>query len=202
MMHSHRPGRVPLLLRGLHAASALLLLACASSLAAGPCGEASVAFRAEQREYGLEPDSTLGSRIAPPSADAIDTYVRSGVASARPYDLDRAERARVEDALAQLPAVHRHFLQAHLRHLSFIDVPAGAGNGLTAVINEGDFPIFDLTLRAGILTESLSDFLTAKEQMAFTNDGSGQPCPSRRQAMHLPMSCCMRRPMWSIMRWR
>lgn len=110
--------------------------------------------------------------------DAIRSYVDSGAVSARPYLLNAAQRAKVDDALRNLPALHREKLHAHLRHPSFIDVPAGAGNGLTAVVNDGSFPVFDLTLRAGILNESLSEFLTSKERAIFVDDGCEATGPS------------------------
>ena len=156
-----------------HAIAALLLLTCTDAVAAPLCAPSQGDPNSEQLKYGINPRASLRERVAPPSPEAIDTYVQSGATAVRAHRLTSAEWSQIELALAALPALHRKFLQEHLRHLSFIDVPKVSGNGLTAVISDGDFPIFDLTLRAGILSEMLSEFLTTKEQKVFSEDGSG-----------------------------
>ncbi|QAY76325.1 hypothetical protein [Sphingosinicella sp. BN140058] len=152
---------------------ALPLLFLVRAFAADACVAPKAGADVAQAPAGVDPTASLLSRLRPPSPDAIRSYVDSGAVSARPYLLNAAQRAKVDDALRNLPALHRQKLHAHLRHLSFIDVPAGAGNGLTAVVNDGSFPVFDLTLRAGILNESLAEFLTSKERAIFADDGSG-----------------------------
>lgn len=154
-------------------AAVLLLPPTARALAAEPCPVPQTAANAAQRSHGLDPRSPLRTRVAPPSAEAVESYRASGVAFARPHRVTATQMDRVDRALASLPALHRRVLQRHLRHLSFIDVPVGAGSGLTARISDGDFPLFDLTLRAGILDERLSEFLTTKERTVFSPDGSG-----------------------------
>ncbi|PSJ39616.1 hypothetical protein [Allosphingosinicella deserti] len=155
------------------AALAALLLLPTQAFAADACRGPIADAHTNRARDGVDPGTSLLSRLRPPSPEAIRQYVESGVASARPYRLNAAEKERIEKALLGLPEVHRRKLHAHLRHLSFIDVPAGAGNGLTAKVNEGSFPVFDLTLRAGILDEPLSEFLTTKERAVFADDGSG-----------------------------
>lgn len=156
-----------------HALAALLFLTCTDAVAAPLCPQSRDGPNREQLKYGVSPHSSLRARVVPPSTEAINSYVQSGVTTARAHRLTSAEWSKIGRALKELPALHRHFLREHLRHLSFVDVPAGAGNGLTALISDGDFPVFDLTLRAGILNETLSEFLTTKERMVFSDDGSG-----------------------------
>lgn len=159
--------------RARHALASLLLLTCTDAVAASLCAPSQDGPNSEQLKYGINPHASLRERVAPPSAEAIGTYVQSGATAARAHRLTSAEWSQIDLALAALPALHRHFLGKHLRHLSFIDAPDGAGNGLTSVISDGDFPVFDLTLRAGILNETLSALLTAKERRVFSEDGSG-----------------------------
>ena len=156
-----------------HALASLLILTCADAVAAPLCAPSQDGPNSEQLKHGMDPHASLRERVAPPSPEAISTYVQSGATAARAHRLTSEEWSQIELALAALPALHRHFLGKHLRHLSFIDVPDGAGNGLTTVVSDGDFPVFDLTLRAGILNETLSEFLTIKEQRVFSEDGSG-----------------------------
>jgi hypothetical protein len=76
--------------------------------------------------------------------------------------------------MARLPPLHRRILQGHLRRLSFVDGKAGAGSALTSRADpeqKGD--VFDITLRASLLDETLTDFLDIKEANLFEADGAG-----------------------------
>ncbi|WP_443969735.1 hypothetical protein [Sphingobium sp. CR28] len=124
-------------------------------------------------QYGLNPAKPLIERIGPPSAEALSSYRNAGHSEAQTHRLTQSEKARLDRALSKLPALHREILRHHLRSISFIDVSGGGGSGLTSRIDDGEFAIFDFTLRAGILEESLSEFLTNKEQMLFADEPSG-----------------------------
>ena len=86
--------------------------------------------------------------------------------------LTPAERRRIEEVLAGLPALHRGVLEKKLRRLSFVDGIPGQGTGLTSRVEGSDQ--FDITLRASLFGESLSDYLTNKEGRLFAADGSGR----------------------------
>jgi hypothetical protein len=65
-------------------------------------------------------------------------------------------------------------LQQHLRRLSFIEVPAGGGNALTRDVDpKSAHKQFDIALRAGLLHETLTEFLNEKERGVFEPDDSG-----------------------------
>jgi hypothetical protein len=113
----------------------------------------------------------LTSRVAPPGQDVIAAFESAGLRDVRVHVMTPAELTQVEAALAALPALHRAVLKNKLRHLSFVDGIPGEGSGLTSKV--GDTGQFDITLRASLLGESLSAFLTAKERRLFEADGSG-----------------------------
>jgi hypothetical protein len=118
--------------------------------------------------------SPLRARVGAPPADILDAYRRSGAKEVGPHSLTDAEWKTVDAAIAALPRAHREVLQGHLRRISFVDASPGAGNALTSpaepACGEG---LFDLTLRAGLLGETLTTFLSGKEAGLFTDDGSG-----------------------------
>lgn len=113
----------------------------------------------------------LAGRIGAPSQDVIATFASAGMREVRAHVLSDAERARVEAALAALPALHRALLDKHLHRLAFVDGIPGHGSGLTSRLAQGGY---DITLRASLLDQSLGAFLTDKERHAFTPDGSGR----------------------------
>jgi hypothetical protein len=118
------------------------------------------------------PDS-LRSRVAPPDDVVLQAYVDSGV-NPTPHELTDAEWAKVDAAVQRLPELHRRVLQEHLRRLSFLDVPPGGGNALTRDVDpKSPHKQFDITLRAGLLDETLTEFLNGKERGVFEPDAAG-----------------------------
>jgi hypothetical protein len=117
---------------------------------------------------------SLRSRIAPPDEVVLNAYADSGV-NPTPHELTDAEWAKVDAALQRLPELHRRVLQDHLRRLSFVNVPPGGGNALTRDVDpKSPHKQFDITLRAGLLDETLTEFLNGKERGVFEADASGQ----------------------------
>ena len=119
--------------------------------------------------------ASLRARVAPPSAAVLRIYRESGAKGIGPHRLTSRDWAALDGALATLPQLHRNILQSRLRHLSFVDTPPGAGNALTSRVElAGGPPMFDLTLRAGLFRETLTEFLNGKENALFVPDGSGR----------------------------
>lgn len=113
------------------------------------------------------PDA-LRSRIAPPDEEVLQAYRDSGVPNPTPHTLTDDEWAKVDAAIGALPGLHRRVLQQHLRRLSFVDVPPGGGNALTRVVDlKAAQKQFDITFRAGLLHETLTEFLNGKESGVF-----------------------------------
>lgn len=113
----------------------------------------------------------LMTRVGMPSQVAIDRFRSAGMQSISNHDLSTEEQTKVKSALMSLPAISKRMLERKLRSLSFVDGIPGAGTGLTSYDDKTG--LYDITLRASIINESLSDFLATKEQRVFTQDGSG-----------------------------
>jgi hypothetical protein len=113
----------------------------------------------------------LMTRVGPPSQEAVDEFKSAGMEDVKPHMLTAPERAKVKAVLGSLPTLNRHVLEKKLHYLAFVDGIPGEGTGLTSPVAKTG--LYDITLRASILDELLSTFLTAKERRVFTDDGSG-----------------------------
>lgn len=146
----------------------LLILASGS----GQADEQRSAQRdAALRAHALDPASSLESRVATTPASVLKMFADAGMGSPTPHALTDAERRQLDAAVAALPPAHRRILGDRLRTISFLD---GMPNtALTSTVNPSDpYRLFDITVRASVLRESASAFLTAKEQTCFEADGS------------------------------
>ncbi len=112
------------------------------------------------------------SRIGPPSQLTLSTYINSGMNAPTDHHLTAAEVSRIRTALTRLPAFYQRMLALHLHRLSFVDGVPGVGSGLTAGLGTTR-STSDVTIRASIFDESLTQFFTHKEQRCFRPDGSG-----------------------------
>lgn len=123
---------------------------------------------------GNQTAAALRARIGPPHDETIKAYVEAGATDTRAHVLTDQEWAAVESAIADLPAPYRRVLERRLERLSFIDAPSSTGTALTRAFDgpNGE-PMFDITIRSEVIDKSLSDFLTQKEAMVFSEDGSG-----------------------------
>jgi hypothetical protein len=120
---------------------------------------------------GVAASRPLISRVGQPSEQVMSTFKDAGMKDVRPHVLTDAERIKVQASLDSLPPLNKDALTKHLHQLAFVDGIPGEGTGLTSpAASKGQF---DITLRASIIDESLSTFLTTKERRVFTDDGSG-----------------------------
>ncbi|GLQ49992.1 hypothetical protein GCM10010872_14410 [Dyella flava] len=111
----------------------------------------------------------LMERVGPPSPLAIKTFEQAGMLEVKPHTLTSDERLKVERALVALPALHQRVLLDKLDHLAFVDGIPGEGTGLTSPGEHAGH--YDITLRASLINESLSTFLTTKERRDFSSSG-------------------------------
>lgn len=150
------------------------LLALGLLLLTWPAGGMAQAAAPARASVGDQTASTLRARIGPPHEETLKAYVEAGAKETKAHVLTDREWALIESAIADLPALYREVLERRLARLSFIDAPSSAGTALTRS-SEGPNGerLFDITLRADVLETSLSDFLTQKETMVFSPDGSG-----------------------------
>jgi hypothetical protein len=123
-----------------------------------------------QKKYDLNPSTPLTMRVGETSAEVLQSFRDAGM-SPRKHILTEEERIKVSNAFEGLTPLHKRILLAHLRSISFLDdMPNTA---LTSTINPGDsFLLFDITFRAAILKQNLSEWITEKERTCFNSNGS------------------------------
>jgi hypothetical protein len=146
----------------------LQVLIAALSAALMPLAHAAQQDSPQSNVAGVE---VLMGRVGPPSRLAIKEFKKAGMEEVEPHILTTLERAKVEAALASLPTLSKRVLEKKLHQLAFVDGIPGTGTGLTSP--DAKTGLYDITLRASILDEPLSTFLTTKERRVFTDDGSG-----------------------------
>lgn len=135
-------------------------------------GEQSPEQRADTfRTHGLDPASSLGSRVKETPAAVLKMFTDAGMGAPTPHDLTAAERHKLSSAFAALTPLHRRVLGERVRSVSFLD---GMPNtGLTSTVNPNEpYRLFDVTIRASVLGENVSEFLTQKERSCFETAGS------------------------------
>ena len=143
-------------------------------LLAGALGHSvpAVDQRAETlQRFALDPTSPLESRVRETPASVMKMFAELDAPAPTPHRLTPAERKQLAAALDALPPLHRRILGERLRTLSFLD---GMPNtALTSTVNpDGDYRLFDITIRAGIFQQSVSEWLTEKERTCFDATGS------------------------------
>jgi hypothetical protein len=87
-------------------------------------------------------------------------------------ELTVAERMNVESALQQLPAFARQALMEHVRSISFLE--GLAGNATTMKEEGSTVAVFNIVLRADLLHETVSQFLTRKERNCYSPSDSNE----------------------------
>lgn len=150
----------------------LALLLTAGAATAVRADQAPTAGRAEAlRKYGFDPSTPLASRVGEVRPDVIRMFAEDGGPQVTTHVLTADERRKLAAAFAALTPLHRRVLQERLRTISFADgLPH---TGLTSTVNPGEpYPLFDITFRAGVLGETVSQFLTDKERSCFDATGS------------------------------
>ncbi|WP_454802151.1 hypothetical protein [Mucilaginibacter phyllosphaerae] len=123
-----------------------------------------------QRQYGLSPNSTLLSRVTT-TPDEIIKHFREAGMSPTEHQLTREERKIIAAAIAALPPLHQKVLKQHLKSISFLDnMPNTA---LTSPITEGEgINLYHITFRAGVLHQTISEWVTEKERTCFAGGDS------------------------------
>jgi hypothetical protein len=123
------------------------------------------------RRYSVDPASPLESRVGATPTSVLTMFDEPGTPAPTPHTLTDPERAQLTRAIAALPPLHRRVLAERLRTLSFLD---GMPNtALTSTVNpDGEYRLFDITFRASIFRQSVSEWLTEKERTCFDTSGS------------------------------
>ena len=150
----------------------LILLAFCVGPALGMADEQLTAQRADTlRRHGLDPASSLESRVMQTPATVLKMFTEARQPTPTAHTLTAVERRKLSTAFATLPPLHRRILGERLRSVSFLD---GMPNtALTSTVNpEEPYRLFDITIRAAVLGEDVSEFLTQKERTCFDTAGS------------------------------
>jgi hypothetical protein len=151
--------------------AALLVFATGSS-AQGDDGPSPAQQSDVARRHGLDPKSPLESRVKKTPASVLKMFKDAGDAVPTPHVLTEAEQLMLAAAFAALPPLHQRVLGERLLSVSFLD---GMPNtALTSPVNPDEpYRLFHITIRAAILREDISQWLTWKERTCF--DASVSP---------------------------
>lgn len=113
----------------------------------------------------FDPSTPLQARFTLPPEPVLSRYRNSPKSTPYFYEPTPAEREQLNTILQQLPTFTRRVLTQHVRSISFVEgIP---GNGVTSLEEGSKLPVFDIVLRASILHETVSEFLTRKERSYY-----------------------------------
>lgn len=120
---------------------------------------------ATQRQFGLDPHKSLPERIGETPESVLSIFREAGL-SPSSHTLTDDEQEKFAEAIAILPPLHQSVLKQRLRNISFLDnMPNTA---LTSMVTSSEsYPLFDIAIRAGILHQSASEWMTEKESSCF-----------------------------------
>ena len=121
----------------------------------------------------VDATSPLASRVGETDPSVLKMFADAGMPTPKAHVLTDTERESLARAFTTLPPVHQRVLRERLRRISFLD---GMPNtALTSIVDpDAAVPVYDLTIRAGVLRESVSEFLTSKERTCFDFAGSAR----------------------------
>jgi hypothetical protein len=134
----------------------------------------SIAHTVVPNASGLDskgPTGMILAKLGSPSRQTMATFIEAGMTEVRVHHLTTDETTELKAAISSLPPLYQTVLARHLHVLSFVDGIPGAGTGLTGPATGTDH-LYDMTFRASVLRETLTQFLTTKEQQCFSSDGS------------------------------
>ena len=125
---------------------------------------------ATQKKFRLNPKSSLVSRLAKTPDDVMAIFRQAGM-SPTDHKMTSDEMRILSEAIAVLPPLHRHVLKQHLKSISFVDnMPNTA---ITAPVTEDSATkLYHIAFRAGILHQTISEWVTEKEISCYTRRDS------------------------------
>lgn len=135
--------------------------------------EPTAAQKAEAiRRYGIDTTSSLESRVKEAPASVLKMFQEFKGPAPTVHTLTEEEKRKLSAAFAALPPLHRRILSERLRSVCFLD---GMPNtALTSTVNANEpYRVFDIIIRAGVLHQTASEWLTEKERSIF--DAAGSP---------------------------
>lgn len=127
-------------------------------------------LRSVQKTYALDPNSTLLSRVSATPDDVIRRFLEAGMSPAE-HRLTDEERVTVSKAIALLPPLHQRVLKQHLKSMSFLDNMPNTALTSPVAIKKG-VNLYHITFRAGILHQTITDWVNEKERTCFADGDS------------------------------
>jgi hypothetical protein len=117
------------------------------------------------QRHGLDPAVSPPARVGTTPADVLTIFKDAGMSPVA-HELSEIERRKFSAAFTSLPPLHQDILNQRLRGVSFVDnMPNTA---LTSTVNPDEpYRLFDITIRANILDDNVSEWLTEKERTCF-----------------------------------
>jgi hypothetical protein len=120
---------------------------------------------------GLDPKTSLRSRVGETPGAVIKRFRDAGM-NPKEHQLTATELLIVDSAIAKLPPLHRRVLRDHLQSISFLDEMPNTA--LTSPVNKDErFKLYNITIRAAILKQTTSQWVTEKERTCFDAGSSG-----------------------------
>ncbi len=125
---------------------------------------------AQKLNPSLQNNPSRRIQIAPESV--LQNFREAGMKPVN-HTLTPAEKEKVTKAFSYLTPLHRRILQQHLHSISFLDdMPNTA---LTSPIDAGGATkLFNITFRASLLNENISQWATGKENTCFRQEADSR----------------------------
>lgn len=143
-----------------------LLAGCAAG--PGPARDGPLAR--DLTAFGIDPTSTLDSRIGDIPPDRIKFLVSDPKMPVASHAITPEDRRKIAAAFAYLTPLQKRVAQDRLRSISVAD--GMGGNASTVRVSCKDCLAFDLVINSIVLNETLSQFATRKERTLFDASGS------------------------------
>lgn len=124
-------------------------------------------FKLSAQSITSEEDTFYKGRVLKAPESVLKMFIGAGMNPSN-HVLTETEQVKVDKAFSILPPLHKKILKEHLLSISFMDnMPNTA---LTSTLETTDSTKqFNITFRAGILNETISEWATWKEKSAFDN---------------------------------
>ena len=113
----------------------------------------------------------METRIGQTSETVLKSFKNAWHVTPTAYTLSDEERRQLSEAFAALPPLHQRVLRERLRSISFVEGIPNSGLTYTIESSKSD-RVFDIVIRAGVLHQTLSEWMTEKECRVFDAAGS------------------------------
>jgi hypothetical protein len=126
----------------------------------------SASSRAQELDSAFNNDPSQRIRSAPESV--FKSFREAGMNPVN-HDLTPVEKEKVRNAFALLPPLHQRILKKHLHSISFMNNMPNTAL-MSPVDSVGGAEMFNITFRAGLLNENISQWATWKENTCFIQE--------------------------------